>query len=167
MSKSTPRPYAPVAAGPSGAAIPLAQCVTMSPGRSRSSTSATGGGASPTCAITGTPHASATAMPRRSGSTPLAPTVAASMRTLMPRIRSRFARTVRTARSTSSGSRSTLSPVRAASPGAAMFSSTGTRTDRVAAYARSPSMVNAPADPASTHVVTPVYQAIGSGSTPQ
>jgi hypothetical protein len=48
-----------------------------------------------------------------------------------------------------------------------MFSSTGVRTRRVAIAARSPSSVYAPADPASTQVVTPVYQATGSGSMPQ
>jgi hypothetical protein len=48
-----------------------------------------------------------------------------------------------------------------------MFSSTGTRTVRVAVAARRPSNVYAPADPASTQVVTPVCQATGSGSMPQ
>jgi hypothetical protein len=58
-------------------------------------------------------------------------------------------------------------PVRAASPWAAMLSRIGRRTWRVAANARSPASEYAPAEPASTHVVTPLYQAIGSGSMPQ
>ncbi len=167
MSSRTPRPAAAWTAGPSGEAIPLAQWVTMSPGRSRSSTSSSAGGAVPMWTITGTPQASAAARPRRRGSTPLSPTVSRSMRTFTPRISSRFAWMVSIASGTSQLPRSRLSPVRPARPIAEMFSSAGTRTPAVAATRRRPSRVNAPADPASTHVVTPECQATGSGSMPQ
>ena len=166
-SNSTPRPAAACTAGPVGTAMPLAQCVMMSPGRSRSSTSSSCGGAVPMWTMTGTPQAAAAARPRRSGSTPLSPTVSRSMRTLTPWISSRLAWIVSIASGTSQLSRSRLSPVRPARPIAEMFSRAGTRTAAAAATRRRPSSVYAPADPASTHVVTPECQATGSGSMPQ
>ena len=125
------------------------------------------GGAVPMWTMTGTPQAAAAARPRRSGSTPLSPTVSRSMRTLMPRIRSRWAWIG------VDGQRDVAVGQVAALPGAPGQPDRGDVEQRghphaaAAATRRSPARVYAPADPASTQVVTPVCQAIGSGSMPQ
>ena len=130
------------------------------------------------CAITGLPIASAASRERRSASrqsSRLGPTMPALRRTLIPTMTSACARATSIARSTRAQRRSSSSPTTwsgsprsRAMPICEMFSSA---TRRVAltsmTYRRNAGKVDAPAEPASTAVVTPRRRKCGSGSIPK
>ena len=174
-SRSTPRSASPLRArrsspsGPTSAMHwPVAQWVTTSPGRSRSSTSSIAGGPAPMWTITGSPTSPAAARARSRASRPVPAVELRSMRHLIPTTRSRWAAAASAQAETSSRSGSPHSPVSSRRPIRLMLRRARTRSGAGrTSRRRSPGRVSAPVDPASTQVVTPQRQAKGAGSTPQ
>ena len=179
MSKMTPRSRA---ARVSSRTAPSAraglfgkerkQCVSTSPGRSRSMTSRRLGGGKSRCAMTGNPNSSATSMAMSSGAMPLDPPAPRPTLTLIPTTRSACSRATRTHSRASSRRMSWHSPTITASlkaniPGKETLRNGSTRgLAGSITWRRKPARLAGPAVPASTSVVVAPCRAISSGSTP-